>query len=245
MVCSWVCLNRLLVTTLSSASRLSSITTPHAVRSDSSRMSLMPSSFLSRTRSAVASIHRDLLTMNGSSVTTIAGRSLRTSSTWATPRHDHRAAPVAVSPTGCRPGPGINAAGGEVRAGDELDELVVGHPRIGDSAAARRRSPRRGCGRDVGRHADGDADEPLIRQVRDLGRQDRGLELLVRRSWAASRTVSLSMSASSSPESFAHPALGVAHGRRRSAVDPSRSCPGRRSACSAHREVLGMRTRAS
>ena len=56
------------------------------VRSDSSRMSLIPSSFLSRTMSAAASIQRALFTMNGSSDTMIAWRSLRTSSNAATPR---------------------------------------------------------------------------------------------------------------------------------------------------------------
>jgi hypothetical protein len=49
-------------------------------------MSEIPSSFLSRTISAAVSIHRALFIMNGSSVTMIACRSLRISSSCATPR---------------------------------------------------------------------------------------------------------------------------------------------------------------
>ncbi len=62
VVSSGVVAYRLLSTTLEMASRFSSTTTRMPCRSLSSRMSLMPSSFFSRTRSAIFSISRALFT---------------------------------------------------------------------------------------------------------------------------------------------------------------------------------------
>ena len=53
--------------------------------------------------------------------------------------------------------------------------------------------------RDVGRHADRDAGGAVDQQVREARRQDGRLLLAARRSSATKSTVSLSMSASSSP----------------------------------------------
>ena len=70
--CIAVCLYSWLSTTRGIASRLSSITMRMPSRSDSSRRSLMPSSFLSRTSSAMSLDRASrLLTWYGSSVTTI------------------------------------------------------------------------------------------------------------------------------------------------------------------------------
>ena len=71
VLCIVVCLYSWFSTTRGMASRLSSITTRMPSRSDSSRRSLMPSSFLSRTSSAICSTSRALFTWYGSSVTTI------------------------------------------------------------------------------------------------------------------------------------------------------------------------------
>ncbi len=95
VVCIWVCLNRLFSTTRGTASRFSSITTRIPSRSDSSRRSLMPSSFLSRARWAISSTSRALLTMYGISVTTICERPVDSfSSTWARARTIMRPRPV-------------------------------------------------------------------------------------------------------------------------------------------------------
>ncbi len=60
--CNWVCLYRLLSTTSGTSPRFNSITTRMPDLSDSSRMSEMPSSFLSRTFSAMRSSRDFLLT---------------------------------------------------------------------------------------------------------------------------------------------------------------------------------------
>ena len=62
--------------------------------SDSSRSSLMPSSFFSLTSSAIFSISRALLTWYGISVTTIASRPLSATSTSAFARMRTRPRPV-------------------------------------------------------------------------------------------------------------------------------------------------------
>jgi hypothetical protein len=61
VVSIWVCWKMLLSTTWPITPRLSSTTT-RMFSSDSSRMSEMPSSFLSRTRSAIFSIREALFT---------------------------------------------------------------------------------------------------------------------------------------------------------------------------------------
>ena len=71
VACIEVCLYSWFSTTRGMASRLSSTTTRMPSRSDSSRRSLMPSIFLSRTSSAMFSTRRALFTWYGSSVTTI------------------------------------------------------------------------------------------------------------------------------------------------------------------------------
>ena len=71
VLCIVECLYSWLSTTRGMASRFSSITTRMPSRSDSSRRSEIPSSFLSRTSSAICSTSRALLTWYGSSVTTI------------------------------------------------------------------------------------------------------------------------------------------------------------------------------
>ncbi len=76
VVSSGVCANRLFSTTPEIASRLSSITIRMPCRSDSSRMSLMPSIFFSRTSSAICSISRALFTWYGISVTMMLSRSV-------------------------------------------------------------------------------------------------------------------------------------------------------------------------
>ena len=71
LVWSGVCLYRLLSTTSGISPRFSSMTMRMPSRSDSSRRSEMPSIVLSRTRSAIFSISRALLTWYGISDTTI------------------------------------------------------------------------------------------------------------------------------------------------------------------------------
>ena len=85
VIWSAVCLNRLLRTLCGLASRLISMYIRMPSRSDSSRRSATPSSFLSLTRSAIFSSSADLFTWYGSSLTMIAIRSPLTSSnaTWA------------------------------------------------------------------------------------------------------------------------------------------------------------------
>ncbi len=97
VVWSLVYLYSLLRITEPSASRLSSITTRMPSRSDSSRMSLMPSMRLSRTRSAISSISCALFTWYGSSRMMITSRSLRVGcgSMSARPRTRRRPRPVA------------------------------------------------------------------------------------------------------------------------------------------------------
>ena len=73
-------------TTSPEASRFSSMTIRMPSRSDSSRTSEMPSIRFSRTISTIRSIRVCLLTWNGSSVTTMASRSLRMVSIVALPR---------------------------------------------------------------------------------------------------------------------------------------------------------------
>ncbi len=71
VLCIWVCLYSWFSTMYGIASRFRSTTMRMPSRSDSSRRSEIPSIFLSRASSAICSIRRDLLTMNGISVTTI------------------------------------------------------------------------------------------------------------------------------------------------------------------------------
>ena len=75
-VCSWVCLYRLFSTTSGISPRRSSITILIPSRSDSSRISVIPSTTLPRTSSAIFSISLALLSWYGISVTTIALLSL-------------------------------------------------------------------------------------------------------------------------------------------------------------------------
>ncbi len=58
--CNWVCAYKLFSTTSPTSPRRSSITTRRPSLSDSSRSSVMPSSFFSFTNSAMRSINRDL-----------------------------------------------------------------------------------------------------------------------------------------------------------------------------------------
>ena len=85
--CNWVCLYRLLSTTLATASRLSTSISRMPVRPlDSSRMSAMPVSLPSLTSSATRSARLSGLTWYGSSVTTRLVRPLVSSSTSTTAR---------------------------------------------------------------------------------------------------------------------------------------------------------------
>ena len=93
--CSWVCLYRLFSTTSGTSPRRSSITTRMPDLSDSSRMSEMPSIFLSLTSSAIFSCSVRLFTWNGSSSTMIAVRAPRSnSSKWVVARITMRPRPV-------------------------------------------------------------------------------------------------------------------------------------------------------
>jgi hypothetical protein len=147
--------------------------------------------------------------------------------------HDHRAAPGLERRQD--PGPALDdAAGREVGAGDQLEQLVVGQVGPLDQGQDAADDLGQVVRRDRRGHADRDAGGAVQEQVRDLGRQDRGLELLVvvvrlpvdgllveigeqlaRRSWPGGTRCNAWRPAD----------------RRR----PSRSCPGRRRACSASR----------
>ena len=85
---SWFCV------TAGTESFLSSITIRIPLRSDSSRRSETPSIFLSRTASAMRSMSFDLLTWYGISVTIIACRPGRTSSSNILARITTRPRPV-------------------------------------------------------------------------------------------------------------------------------------------------------
>ncbi len=76
------------------ASRLRSMTMRMPSRSDSSRMSRMPSIFPLRTRSAIAVIRFDLLTMNGISVTMMLSEPFWCVSVFARARMTTRPRPV-------------------------------------------------------------------------------------------------------------------------------------------------------
>jgi hypothetical protein len=93
------------------------------------------------------------------------------------------------------------------------------------------------CGGIVGGHADRDAGGAVQEQVRDLGRQDRGLELLVVvvRLPVDGLLVEIGEQLA---RDLGHPALGVPHGRRRIAVDRAEVALAVDEHV-AHREVLG------
>ena len=59
-----------------------------------------------------------------------------------------------------------------------LDQLIDGAVRVVEQGQARGDDLAQVVRRDVGRHADGDARRAVDQQVRDLGRQDRRLQLL-------------------------------------------------------------------
>jgi hypothetical protein len=111
-----------------------------------------------------------------------------------------------------------HAAGREVRAGHVLDEVVVGELRIGDHRERAVDHLGEVVRRDVGRHADRDARGAVDQEVRHLGRQDRGLELLVVVIRSPVDRFLVDVREQLARE-LAHPALGVAHRRRRIAVD--------------------------
>ena len=69
------------------------------------------------------------------------------------------------------------AAGREVGALDVLAEIVRGQLRVFDQGAGGIADLAQVVGRDVGRHADGDAGRAVDQQVGELGRQDRRLFL--------------------------------------------------------------------
>src|SRR2546428_80042 len=162
-------------------------------RSDSSRMSEMPSSRLSRTRSAIRSISVALLTWYGSSVTTIASRLPRRSSVGG----------PAIAPGPDRGEGRAGAADGAVACDQELDRV--------DALA-------QVVGRDVGRHAARDADRAVDEQVRQLGWQDARL---AQRAVEVGREVDrvLVDVGQQLLSDRGEARLGVAHGRRRIAVD--------------------------
>ena len=91
--CSWVYLYSLFKTTFGTASRLHTYTMRIPLRSDSSRMSAIPSSFFSSTKSAVFLIISALFTWYGISVTIMQSRPL-TSSMCALARSTMRPRPV-------------------------------------------------------------------------------------------------------------------------------------------------------
>jgi hypothetical protein len=71
------------------------------------------------------------------------------------------------------------ACGREVGAADVLQELADAEVGVVDEGEAGGDQLAEVVRRDVGRHADGDADGAVEQEVRDPGREDRGLELLL------------------------------------------------------------------
>ena len=181
--CSCVCLYRLFSTTLATASRFSTITRRWPVRpEDSSRMSAMPVILPSRARSLILTATLSGLTWYGSSVMTRHVRPC-TSSTLTTARIVIEPRPVRYASLMPRV-PRIWACVGKSGPGDALHERleqllargirVLERPEraVGDLAEVVRR--------DVGGHADRDADGAVDQQVGEARREhDRLLRLTV------------------------------------------------------------------
>ena len=206
-----------LSTTSAMASRFSSITTRMPSRSLSSRMSAMPSMRLSCTISAIFSIIVALLTWNGISWTTSASRSRLHRLHRHLPAHHDRAAPGLVG----RADAGAaedDAAGGKIRTGDEFHQLLGGQRRVVDQRHGAVDHLAEIVRRDVGRHADGDAAAAIHQQVREARRQHHRLALGAVVIVAEIDRVLVDVLGHRMGDLGA-PRLGVAHRRRRIAVD--------------------------
>ena len=169
--CSWVFLKSWLRTTWGTASRLSSTTNRVPLRSLSSRRSATPLIFLSRTSSAIFSMIRSRDTWYGTSVTTMAVRPLRTSSTSVTARIFTEPRPV--SSASRPPGPDDECACWEIRALDELKEVLGGRIRVLDQVDGGVDDLRQVVWRDVGGHPHGDPGRAVDEQVGEPRRQHR------------------------------------------------------------------------
>ena len=126
------------------------------------------------------------------------------------------------------------AAGREVRAHDELAQVVRGEVRVVDEGDRRVDDLAEVVRRDVRRHADGDARAAVDEQVRELGRQDRRLLLgaVVVVDEVDGLLVDVGEHLGGDARSGAPPCSAS---RPRCRRRPSRSCPGRRRAGSASR----------
>ena len=147
---------------------------------------------------------------------TMASRSLRHVLDGGAPAHDDRAAAGVIGGADAAAAQD-DAAGREVRARHVLHQLVDGDLGIVDAGDAGVDHLAEIVGRDVGRHADGDAAGAVDQQVRELRRQDRRLlDRLV--------VVGLELDGllvdvvEQRLGGLGQARLGVAHGRRRIAV---------------------------
>ncbi len=220
--------------TLACASRLSSMTMRMPSRSDSSRMSRMPVDLAARARDRRSfSIRFDLFTMNGISVMMMLSAPFCVRLDVRARAHDDAAAAGQVGVADAGP-PEDDAAGREVGALDDLEELLVRDVRIVDDRDDALDDLPEVVRRDVRRHADGDAGGAVHEEVRELRGKDRRLlaRLVVvrarsRRSPSRGPRAGPPRSASAAPRCTARPPRC----RRRS----SRSCPARPRAGSAAR----------
>ena len=130
--------------------------------------------------------------------------------------HDHRAAPrrVGLARAGAAED---HAAGGEVRAGHDLGELLDGQARIVDQGHAGVDQLAEIVRRDVGGHADRDAAGAVDEEIREAGREDGRLlaRLVVVRSEIDGVLVDVGEQRGGG---LGQPRFGVAHGGRRIAV---------------------------
>ena len=97
----------------------------------------------------------------------IASRSLRTVSIVDLAAHDDRAAAEVIGRADALAAED-DAAGREIRPGNDVDQLVDAHRRIVDQRDAGVDDLAEIVRRDVGRHADGDAAGAVDQQVREL-----------------------------------------------------------------------------
>ena len=221
VLCIVVCLYSWFSTTRGIASRLSSITTRMPSRSDSSRRSEMPSSFLSRTSS------RDLLheprlvhlvrqlgddDLRLVALFVLLDRGARAHDDLAAPRLD-----VVLDP---RLAVDVRA-GREIGPVDEPADRVDGKLRIVDHRRDRRGHLAQVVRRNVRRHADRDAARPVDEQVRQPAGQHRGLLEAVVEVRREIDRVLVDVGRASPSRSRVRRALGIAIRRRGIAVDRS------------------------
>ena len=131
--------------------------------------------------------------------------------------HGHRAAAAQVGLADAF-APQDLTAGGEVRPGDQLDQLLIGDLRVRDQREQAINQFIEVVGRDVGRHPHGDARRTIQQQLRNPRRQHRGLLLGAIEVVGEINGLGLDVLQEAVGGEGLQPRFGVSHGRRRVVV---------------------------